>query len=273
MCGRYTLVHSTNEIIERFQVMLDVMDSPVIPRYNIAPTQQVPIVVPGTAKRRKPKTDAPAAAEADYVATASGDTSSNSDGDTNTNSDGENPDGKRLLQFARWGLVPFWVTDDPKKMKPLINARVETLVEKASFRNALGKRRCLIPADGFYEWRTIEGKKIPVRIRLTGERLFAFAGLYEDWKSPDGNYLRSCTIVTVSGNEKLASVHDRMPAILHPEHEETWLMENDKSKLMSLLQPYQDDEIEFYTVSTVVNSASKDLPECVEPVAEQLRIS
>lgn len=248
MCGRYTLVHSTNEIIERFQVMLDVMDSPVIPRYNIAPTQQVPIVVPGTAKRRKPKTDAPAVVEADYV-------------------------GKRLLQFARWGLVPFWVTDDPKKMKPLINARVETLVEKASFRNALGKRRCLIPADGFYEWRTIEGKKIPVRIRLTGERLFAFAGLYEDWKSPDGNYLRSCTIVTVSGNEKLASVHDRMPAILHPEHEETWLMENDKSKLMSLLQPYQDDEIEFYTVSTVVNSASKDLPECVEPVAEQLRIS
>lgn len=248
MCGRYTLVHSTNEIIERFQVMLDVMDSPVIPRYNIAPTQQVPIVVPGTAKRRKPKTDAPAVVEADYV-------------------------GKRLLQFARWGLVPFWVTDDPKKMKPLINARVETLVEKASFRNALGKRRCLIPADGFYEWRTIEGKKIPVRIRLNGERLFAFAGLYEDWKSPDGNYLRSCTIVTVSGNEKLASVHDRMPAILHPEHEETWLMENDKSKLMSLLQPYQDDEIEFYTVSTVVNSASKDLPECVEPVAEQLRIS
>lgn len=248
MCGRYTLVHSTNEIIERFQVMLDVMDSPVIPRYNIAPTQQVPIVVPGTAKRRKPKTDAPAVVEADYV-------------------------GKRLLQFARWGLVPFWVTDDPKKMKPLINARVETLVEKASFRNALGKRRCLIPADGFYEWRTIEGKKIPVRIRLTGERLFAFAGLYEDWKSPDGNYLRSCTIVTVSGNEKLTSVHDRMPAILHPEHEETWLMENDKSKLMSLLQPYQDDEIEFYTVSTVVNSASKDLPECVEPVAEQLRIS
>lgn len=255
MCGRYTLVHSTNEIIERFQVMLDVMDSPVIPRYNIAPTQQVPIIVPGSAKRRMPRPDSPAAdapvADVSAVVEETG----------------------RLLQFARWGLVPFWVTEDPKKMKPLINARVETLVEKASFRNALGKRRCLIPADGFYEWRTIEGKKIPVRIRLSGERLFAFAGLYEDWKAPDGNYLRSCTIVTVNGNEKLSSVHDRMPAILHPEHEETWLMENDKSKLVSMLQPYEDDEIEFYTVSTVVNSAAKDVPECVEPVPEQLQIS
>lgn len=265
MCGRYTLVHSTNEIIERFQVMLDVMDSPVIPRYNIAPTQQVPIIVPGSAKRRKPKTDAPAVAEVggEYTAAAS-----EMDDD-----DLEIPVGKRLLQFARWGLVPFWVTEDPKKMKPLINARVETLVEKASFRNALAKRRCLIPADGFYEWRTIGGKKCPVRIRLTGERLFAFAGLYEDWKAPDGNYLRSCTIVTVNGNEKLSGVHDRMPAILHPEHEEAWLVENDKSKLMSLLHPYEDDEVEFYNVSTVVNTAAKDLPECIEPVPEQLSLS
>ncbi len=263
MCGRYTLVHSTNEIIERFQVMLDVMDSPVIPRYNVAPTQQVPIIVPGSAKRRMPRPDSPGVAE------ATGEYATSEQAESAVS----NPDGKRLLQFARWGLVPFWVTEDPKKMKPLINARVETLAEKASFRNALGKRRCLIPADGFYEWRTIEGKKIPVRIRLCGEKLFAFAGLYEDWKAPDGNYLRSCTIVTVNGNEKLSSVHDRMPAILHPEHENTWLMENDKSKLLSMLQPYEDDEIEFYTVSTVVNSAAKDVPECVEPVPEQLRMS
>lgn len=272
MCGRYTLVHSTNEIIERFQVMLDVMDSPVIPRYNIAPTQQVPIIVPAAFKRRSSAQSvrSDSGSDSGLVAEASGSYTA----EVEESREGiSNADAKRLLQFARWGLVPFWVTEDPKKLKPLINARVETLIQKASFRNALAKRRCLIPADGFYEWRVIEGKKIPVRIRLSGERLFAFAGLFEDWKSPEGNYLRSCSIVTVAGNEKLAGVHDRMPAILHPEHEETWLMEDDKAKLLSVLQPYEDDEIDFYTVSTIVNSPKQDVPECLLPVSSEPAVS
>ncbi|SRR5579885_618232 len=177
--------------------------------------------------------------------------------------------GSRNLEFFKWGLIPSWVKD-LKKMKPMINARAETIAEKPFFKGCLTRRRCLIPADGFYEWKQqADGKgKVPMWIHRKDRGLFGFAGLWDQWASPDGEVLRTYTVITTGANSAVAQVHDRMPVILLPEAETTWLDQNvqDVAALIGLLQPYPDDLIEMYPVSTKVNSVKWDSQECVADV-------
>jgi putative SOS response-associated peptidase YedK len=171
-------------------------------------------------------------------------------------------------ELMRWGLVPSWAKD-PKIGNRMINARSETLTEKPSFRTAFERRRCLIPADGFYEWKR-EGKaKKPMLITANPGGLFAFAGLWETWKQPDDCWLLTCAIITTSANEFMTSIHDRMPVILPRESEALWLdpEERDTAMLSELLLPYDSDRMEAYEVSTLVNSPRNNFPEVIEPVA------
>tara|TARA_B100000749_G_scaffold280060_1_gene274574 strand:+ start:534 stop:1211 length:678 start_codon:yes stop_codon:yes gene_type:complete len=171
-------------------------------------------------------------------------------------------------ELMRWGLVPSWAKD-PKIGNRMINARSETLTEKPSFRTAFKRRRCLIPADGFYEWKR-EGKaKKPMLITANPGGLFAFAGLWETWKQPDGSWLLTCAIITTSANEFMTSIHDRMPVILPRESEALWLdpEEQDTAMLSELLLPYDSGRMEAYEVSTLVNSPRNNFPEVIEPVA------
>ena len=171
-------------------------------------------------------------------------------------------------ELMRWGLVPSWAKD-PKIGNRMINARSETLAEKPSFRTAFKRRRCLIPADGFYEWKR-EGKaKKPMLITANPGGLFAFAGLWETWKQPDDSWLLTCAIITTSANEFMKSIHDRMPVILPRESEASWLdpEEQDTAMLSELLLPYESDRMEAYEVSTLVNSPRNNFPEVIEPVA------
>jgi putative SOS response-associated peptidase YedK len=172
----------------------------------------------------------------------------------------------RVLAGCRWGLIPSWARDASLGFK-LFNARAETLAEKPAFRHAFARRRCLIPADGFYEW-TAEGKlRQPWHIRLKGNRLFALAGLWDEWHEPGGSLLRTCTIITVPPNPLTASIHERMPAILRPEDEAGWLDSSvkDAVELAGWLQPYPSEEMEAFRVSRRVNSAAIDEAGCLEP--------
>jgi len=180
----------------------------------------------------------------------------------------ENKEGDRELKEYRWGLVPYWAKNLSIGQK-LINARAETLAEKPAFRSAAQRRRCLIPADGFYEWRS-EGKlKMPVYVQLTGGDPFCFAGLYERWKSPEGNWIESCALVTTEPNELVAELHDRMPVILTPEQYDLWLDRSIDSldPLRGLLVPYPAEEMRTIPVSRYVNDPNHEGPECVEPAA------
>ena len=169
--------------------------------------------------------------------------------------------------LMRWGLIPSWAKD-PAIGNRMINARAETLAEKPSFRTALRKRRCLIPADGFYEWRKEGKRRIPMRIHLKTRESFAFAGLYENWKNPEGEWIQSCTIITTTPNEVMAPIHDRMPVILRRDVEGLWLdpKAEDIAALVGLLHPYPSEEMEAYEVSSLVNSPKNNVPECIERV-------
>ncbi len=164
-------------------------------------------------------------------------------------------DGKRYLKAMRWGLIPSWAKD-PSIGNRMINARVETLAEKPAFRAGLKKRRCIIPADGFYEWQKLGKIKQPMRIVLKTREAFGFAGLWEHWRSPDGEEILSCTIITTEANELLKAVHERMPVILTRDAEAAWLdpKTQDVEKLLPLLKQYPAEEMEFYPVSRDVNS-------------------
>jgi putative SOS response-associated peptidase YedK len=184
----------------------------------------------------------------------------------------EEPEG-RLVRAARWGLIPSWAKD-PSIGNRLINARGETLAEKPSFRAALRSRRCLVPADGFFEWHRADAKrKTPYFIHRRDDGLFAFAGLYERWRDPAGDFVTSFTIITTTPNEAIAaggpdhsSLHDRMPVILLPEEEGLWLdpATGDTDVWRHLVRPYPSDLIDLYPVSTLVNSPANDLPATVE---------
>lgn len=177
-------------------------------------------------------------------------------------------DGARRMTLMRWGLVPSWAKD-PSIGNKMINARAETLAEKPSFRTALKKRRCIIPADSFFEWYQPKGakKKVPVRAVLKDRSLFGMAGLWEVWKQPDGEWLRTYTIITGEPNSLLKQYHHRMAVILPKEKIADWLNpdNDDQSALLDLLKPYPADQMEVYTVSTLVNSPTNDRPEIVEP--------
>ncbi|MCL6642414.1 MAG: SOS response-associated peptidase [Candidatus Bipolaricaulota bacterium] len=173
----------------------------------------------------------------------------------------------RHCETFRWGLIPHWAKD-PKIGNKLINARAETLFAKPSFRDAVKGRRCLIVADGFYEWRqTSQGRRVPVYVRLKSKEPFGFAGLWDVWSSPEGQTLKTCTIVTTEPNELIKPIHDRMPVIVPRELEELWLDPSFKSRheLEGVLHPYRVEELELFAVSSLVNSPANDGPECVEP--------
>lgn len=174
---------------------------------------------------------------------------------------------RRELFTCRWGLIPFWAKDSTIGNR-MINARAETLAEKPSFRRAFAARRCLIPADGFYEWlKQGKGASRPFYIRLKDGGLFGFAGLWEEWKSPDGEVVTTCAIITVEPNELMAGIHNRMPAILKLEHEAAWLdRSNDIPAVSNLLQPYPSELMEAYEISRAVNNPRFDDPACIEPV-------
>jgi putative SOS response-associated peptidase YedK len=182
-------------------------------------------------------------------------------------------DGKNKLQMFQWGLVPSWAKD-PSIGNKMINARAETLAAKPAYRAAFRRRRCAIPADGFYEWRKEpDGKtKTPMYIRRRDHQPFAFAGLWEIWHSDDGTELPTCTIITGPPNELMKSIHDRMPAILSPDAMKRWLdpKERPPEELISLLGIYPDDEMEANPVSRAVNNPRVDSPECVESITEPI---
>jgi putative SOS response-associated peptidase YedK len=179
-------------------------------------------------------------------------------------------DGRNQLDYFIWGLIPSWAKDASIGNR-MINARAETLTEKPSFRAAFRRRRCLIPANGFFEWKQdVGGKtKTPLYIRLKSGQPFALAGLWERWDSKDGSTIFSCTIITTQPNELLQSIHNRMPVILPPHTYTHWLDpgEPNLSDLAGLLQPYPAEEMTAYPVSRLVNSPANDLPACIEPVA------
>ncbi len=176
-------------------------------------------------------------------------------------------DGRRFITQMRWGLIPSWAKD-PSIGNRMINARAETLAEKPSYKTALRKQRCLIPADGFFEWQKQAGVKQPVRIILKSKEPFGFAGLWDLWLSPEGEAIQSCTIVTVPANQLLQSVHDRMPAILTRESEAVWLDPriHEPEDLLAVLKPYPSELMEYYPVSPAVNSPAVDKPSNIEPI-------
>lgn len=222
MCGRFTLTLDPGEL----QELLDL--GPFVhivqPRYNVAPSQPIPIV-----------------------------------------KDHE----KRSVELYRWGFVPSWA-DDPKIGYRMINARSETAHEKPSFRAAFKRRRCLILADGFFEWHTEEKgtPKTPYLFKLKNDAPFTFAGLYEHWQSPEGGELHSCTILTCEPNALVKHYHNRMPVMLGDDARWDWLdPEVKQEKLLSLLEPYPAEEMKCFAVSREVNSPQNDHPEILEPVS------
>ena len=220
MCGRMTLRAPVRSLLEEFNLSEAPKDYQ--PRYNIAPTQPVTVLV--------------------------------------------ERDGERSLDAFKWGLIPSWA-DDPSIGSRMINARSETVTEKPSFRNAFERRRCLVLADGFYEWKKEGEGKTPYRIRLADERPFGFAGLWERWDKGDGEPILSCTILTTAANATLAPIHDRMPVILPPDSRDYWLGPTaDRDALLSLLQPYPPEEMDAYPVSRRVNSPRNEDPSLLEPL-------
>jgi putative SOS response-associated peptidase YedK len=176
----------------------------------------------------------------------------------------------REMILLHWGLIPFWAKD-PNIGTRMINARSETVAEKPAYRAAFRRRRCLVVANGFYEWQKQNGTKQPFYIRLRDARPFAFAGLWESWKGPEGQVIESCTLLTTQPNELILAVHNRMPVILKPRDYELWLDPEvqEVERLQSLLRPYPPEEMEAYAVSRYVNSPDNDDPRCIEPLPQQ----
>jgi putative SOS response-associated peptidase YedK len=169
----------------------------------------------------------------------------------------------RELAFLKWGLIPSWAKEARIGMK-LINARGETLADKPAFRSAYRQRRCLIPADAFYEWKPVAGRKQPYCIRMRDQTVFGMAGLWERWKSPDGREVESCTIVTVGANALVGELHDRMPLILAPGDFDAWLGAGTTEA--ALPQVVAAQQMVAYPVSPLVSNARNDDPACLVPI-------
>lgn len=172
--------------------------------------------------------------------------------------------GAAHLDLLRWGLIPSWAKDESIGSK-MINARAETLAEKASFKRLLRSRRCLVVADGFYEWKQEHSGKVPMYITMKNHEPFAFAGLWDTWKNPEGEQIRTCTIITTNPNEVVQPIHNRMPAILTPEAREEWLDPGlqDDHVLLHLLSPYPSDAMMARPVSRLVNNPKNDSAELI----------
>ncbi len=170
------------------------------------------------------------------------------------------------LQYFRWGLVPYW-SKELSRSTPVINARAESLDEKPMFRQAFKKRRCLVPADGFYEW-VHTGKKQPFRFQMKDESPFAMAGIWEQWSLEPGKTLFSFAIITTSPNKLMEPIHNRMPVILPKDAFSTWLESNDENKLHEMLKPYPENRMMAYKVSDKVNSVKSEGPELFKPLED-----
>ncbi len=174
----------------------------------------------------------------------------------------------RKLVMLRWGLIPSWAKD-AKIGNRCINAKDETVAEKPSFRSAFKKRRCLVIADGFYEWQRQGAHKQPMWIGMRSKRPFAFAGLWEHWKPAEGEPVETCTIITTEPNDLMVPIHNRMPVILAPASFDQWLDPSfqQPAALKALLRPYPSEELMTYPVSTLVNNPRHDAPQCLEPIS------
>ena|ERR1700722_6721161 len=223
MCGRYRLARR-KQIVEEY---LDTAPSDIewSPRYNIAPTQPVPVI------RQNPKGSV------------------------------------KELSLMRWGLIPSWSEDSSSAAK-MINARSETAATLPAFRDALKSRRCLIPADGFYEWQKNGKTKQPYCFEIDGGEPFAFAGLWDRWKDPNGQWIKSCSVLTTTANALTSAVHDRMPVILDPDGYDLWLDPGmtDVATASDLLKSYDASQMKCYPVSIRINHVANDDEDCSRPV-------
>lgn len=221
MCGRFRLSRRKQVIAERFDAISD--DDDWAPRYNVAPTQSIPVV------RQHPA------------------------------------EPTRHLSQMRWGLIPSWSKDDSHAVK-MINARSETAATLPAFKDAFRSRRCLIPADGFYEWQGRGTNKQPYCFEVNDGELFAFAGLWDGWKAASGVWIRSCTILTTTANAVSSAVHDRMPVILKPDDYDLWLDPGmrDLAIVAGFLRPFDTKAMRCYPVSDRVNSVMNDDADCAK---------
>lgn len=178
--------------------------------------------------------------------------------------------GGRHLSSVRWGLVPHWAKDLSIGSR-MINARCETVHEKPAFRQAIRSRRCIVPASGFFDWATTPTGKIPHYVTMRDGSPLAFAGIWESWKTPEGEPLETCAILTTAANNLIAPIHDRIPVILHPTEFDHWLDRslNNPEKLQRFYQPYPAELLQEWEVSTIVNNASHETPETIAPVKAQ----
>jgi len=173
----------------------------------------------------------------------------------------------RKLRFFRWGLIPFW-SREFQGSTPVINARAESLEEKPMFRQAFRKRRCIVPADGFYEWSR-SGNKQPYRFLMADDSPFAMAGLWDEWTHEPGRIIRSFAIITTASNNLMEPVHNRMPVILHKEMYDEWLYGDNEANLSEMMTPFAESRMKVYKVSSLVNSVKTEGPELIRPLMEQ----
>lgn len=242
MCGRYATARARQELLDEFEIQLDAAGDAIRADYNVAPTKQVPAVLTRPPKdAAEEKKDTPV-------------------------------EPLRQLRALRWGLIPAWAKD-MKIGNRLINARAETVHEKPSFRRAFAKRRCLLPADGFFEWYAIEQaegrkpQKQPFYIRPRDGSVMAMAGLYELWKSPEDEWVWTCTVITTEATDEVGRIHDRMPMVVAPESWAAWLDPEltDVEQVRGLLVPAMDGSMEAYPVSKAVNNVKNNGPQLIQP--------
>lgn len=223
MCGRYTLTASIEELWDELELLDELPE--MKPRYNIAPTQDVPVI------GQRPGAPGP------------------------------------RLAMLRWGLIPPWAKDD-KSGARTINARRETVADKPSFRDAYRARRCLVVADGWFEWQKLSDRKQPYYLRRADRRPFTMAGLWASWRRPDGSRVRSCTVITQPGAGLVEAIHDRMPVLIPAAHRRRWMDPSLRTprELECLMDATPLTDLEAYAVTTTVNAVRNELPACIEPV-------
>jgi putative SOS response-associated peptidase YedK len=221
MCGRFTLHTPESRLREAFHLE-HMAPLGLTPRYNIAPSQPIPII--------------------------------------------RDTDSGREMVLAKWGLVPHW-SKEPKIKYSTINARIETVAEKPVYRTPFKHRRCLIPADDFYEWKVVDGSKIPHYIRMRDGDAFALAGLWDPWEA-EGERLESCSLIVMPANEVMKPLHERMPAIIAPAHYDLWLdpKVTDKAEIMGYLNSTPSGQLMTYPISPWVNSPKHDDDRCIQPL-------
>jgi putative SOS response-associated peptidase YedK len=221
MCGRFTL-HTPEPLLREVFNLEQSVPLGLKPRYNIAPSQQVPII--------------------------------------------RDTESGREMVMAKWGLIPHW-SKEAKTKYSTINARIETVAEKPTYRTPFKHRRCLIPADGFYEWKVVDGRKVPHHIRMRDGGVFAFAGLWDHWEG-EGESMESCSIIVMPANDVMQSLHERMPAIIAPAHQDLWLdpRVTDKAEIMTYLNSTPSSRLVTHPISSWVNSPKHDDERCMEPV-------